>query len=47
MAGFVTIDAWLDRHLPVPTRVISNEEYSHPAKLKATPIGGEIVATPS
>src|SRR4030095_1808840 len=21
------LDAWLDRHLPVPTQVISNEEY--------------------
>jgi hypothetical protein len=21
------LDAWLDRHLPIPTQVISNEEY--------------------
>jgi len=22
------LDAWLDRHLPVPTQVVSNEEYT-------------------
>src|SRR5229473_2218420 len=39
------LDAWLDRHLPVPTQVISNEEYQPiPQTLQQRLLEREIVA---